>query len=36
LPHHPLFLVNLKHRSYEEELMDRLDADRAKLKKTKA
>ncbi len=34
MPHHPLFLVNLKHRSYEEELMDRLDADRAKLKKT--
>jgi len=34
LSHHPLFLVNLKERSYEEELMDRLDADPKRLKKT--
>lgn len=34
MPHHPLFFVNLKHRSYEEELMDRLDADPKRLKKT--
>lgn len=31
---HPLFLVNLKHRSYEEELMDRVDADPKRLQKT--
>jgi len=31
---HPLFFVNLKNRSYEEELMDRLDADPQKLKRT--
>ena len=31
---HPLFFVNLKERSYEEELMDRLDADPKRLKKT--
>lgn len=31
---HPLFFVNLRHRSYEEELMDRLDADPKRLKKT--
>ena len=31
---HPLFFVNLKHRSYEEELMDRQDADPKRLKKT--
>jgi len=30
----PLFFVNLKDRSYEEELMDRLDADPKRLKKT--
>jgi 2-polyprenyl-3-methyl-5-hydroxy-6-metoxy-1,4-benzoquinol methylase len=34
LPHHPLFFVNLKERSYEEELMDRLDADPKRLKRT--
>jgi len=32
--HHPLFLVDLKERSYEEELMDRLDADPVRLKRT--
>lgn len=31
---HPLFFVNLKARSYEEELMDRADADPHRLKKT--
>ena len=34
VPRHPLFFVNLKHRSYEEELMDRLDADPQRLKRT--
>jgi len=34
LPRHPLFFVNLTQRSYEEELMDRLDADPRRLKKT--
>ena len=34
MPRHPLFFVNLKHRSYEEELMDRHDADPQRLKKT--
>jgi SAM-dependent methyltransferase len=34
LPRHPLFFVNLKDRSYEEELMDRSDADSARLKRT--
>jgi len=34
LARHPLFFVNLKIRSSEEELMDRLDADPEKLKKT--
>ena len=31
---HPLFFVDLKHRSYEEELMDRHDADPRRLKRT--
>jgi len=30
----PLFFVNLKERSYEEELMDRLDVDPRRLKRT--
>jgi SAM-dependent methyltransferase len=34
LSRHPLFFVNLTERSYEEELMDRLDADPKRLKKT--
>lgn len=31
---HPLFFVNLRERSYEEELMDRQDADPRRLKRT--
>jgi 2-polyprenyl-3-methyl-5-hydroxy-6-metoxy-1,4-benzoquinol methylase len=31
---HPLFFVNLKDRSYEEEIMDRLDADPKRLERT--
>ncbi len=34
LSRHPLFFVNLKDRSYEEELMDRHDADPKRLKRT--
>jgi 2-polyprenyl-3-methyl-5-hydroxy-6-metoxy-1,4-benzoquinol methylase len=34
LTRHPLFFVNLKNRSYEEELMDRLDADPKRLRRT--
>jgi len=34
LSRQPLFFVNLKDRSYEEELMDRLDADPKRLKRT--
>ncbi len=34
MPRHPLFFVNLNQRSYEEELMDRQDADPKRLKKT--
>lgn len=34
LSRHPLFFVNLKDRSYEEELMDKLDVDPRRLKKT--
>lgn len=34
MSHHPLFFVDLKERSYEEEIMDRLDADPVRLKRT--